>query len=84
VTCCCKRWEGSVPRPEVDKFRGSIQGEFEPGQFFSTSDFTKGAIEAFIKKGAVPIILLNGESIVELMIDKEFAVQPKPQQIDED
>jgi len=22
----CKRWEGNVPRPEVDKFRGAIQG----------------------------------------------------------
>ena len=29
----CKRWEGSVGRPEVDKFRGAIQGEFEQGLF---------------------------------------------------
>jgi restriction system protein len=37
----CKRWEGNVSRPEVDKFRGAIQGEFEQGLFFTTSDFTK-------------------------------------------
>ena len=80
----CKRWEGNVPRPDVDKFRGAIQGEFEQGIFFTTSDFTKGAMEASIKKGAVPIILLNGESIVDLMIDKEFGVQKKPLQIYED
>src|SRR5262249_28593601 len=80
----CKRWEGSVPRPEVDKFRGAIQGEYEQGLFFTTSDFTRGAMEASIKKGAVPVILLNGESIVDLMIEKEFGVQKKPLQIYED
>jgi len=36
----CKRWEGNVGRPEVDKFRGAIQGEFEQGIFFATSDFS--------------------------------------------
>jgi len=80
----CKRWEGNVPRPEVDKFRGAIQGEFEQGVFFTTSDFTKGAMEASIKKGAVPIILLNGESIIDLMVEKEFGVQKQPLQIYED
>lgn len=32
----------------------------------------------------MPIILLNGESIVDLMIDKEFGVQKKPLQIYDD
>jgi restriction system protein len=80
----CKRWEGAVQRPEVDKFRGAIQGEYEQGLFFTTSDFTKGAMDASIRKGAVPVILLNGESIVDLMIEKEFGVQKKPLQIYED
>ena len=79
-----KRWEGNVPRPEVDKFRGAIQGEYEQGIFFTTADFTKGAMDASIKKGAVPIILLNGESIVNLMIEKEFGVLRKPLQVFED
>jgi restriction system protein len=80
----CKRWEGNVSRPEVDKFRGAIQGEYEQGVFFTTSDFTKQAMGASIKKGAVPVVLLNGESIVDLMIEKEFGVQKKPLQIYED
>jgi len=80
----CKRWDANIQRPEVDKFRGAIQGEYEQGIFFTTSDFTKGAMGASIKKGAVPVILLNGESIVELMIEKEFGVQRKPLQIYED
>jgi restriction system protein len=41
-------------------------------------------MEASIKKGAVPVILLNGESIIDLMIEKEFGVQKKPLQIYED
>jgi restriction system protein len=52
--------------------------------FFTTSNWTKGVAEASIKKGAVPIILLNGESIVDLMIEKEFGVLKKPLQIFED
>jgi restriction system protein len=80
----CKRWEANVPRPEIDKFRGAIQGEFEQGIFFTTADFTKGATEASIKKGAVPIVLLNGEAIVDLMIEKEFGVQRRPLQVYED
>lgn len=74
----CKRWQGNVGRPEVDKFRGAIQGEYEQGVFFATSDFTLQAREASLKKGAVPIILLNGDSIVSLMIDKGLGVSRTP------
>ena len=74
----CKRWQGNVGRPEVDKFRGAIQGEFEQGVFFVTSDFTSQARDASLKKGAVPVILLNGESIVDLMIQKGIGVERVP------
>lgn len=74
----CKRWQGNIGRPEVDKFRGAIQGEFEQGVFFVTSDFTPKARKASLKKGAVPIILLNGESIVDLMIQKGIGVERIP------
>ena len=71
----CKRWQGNVGRPEVDKFRGAIQGEFEQGVFFATSDFSKEAREASLRRGAVPIILLNGEAIVRLMIERGIGVR---------
>jgi len=74
----CKRWQGNIGRPEVDKLRGAIQGEFEQGVFFVTSDFTPQAREASLKSGAVPIILLNGESIVDLMIQKGIGVERIP------
>lgn len=80
----CKRWQGNVGRPEVNKFRGAISGEYEQGLFFTTADFTADAAAASIKKGAVPIILLNGDAIVDLMIQKGFGVGKRPLELYED
>jgi restriction system protein len=74
----CKRWQGQVPRPEIDKFRGAIQGEFEQGIFFTTSSFSKPAMGASIKKGAVPVVLIDGEQLVDIMIEKGFGVAKRP------
>jgi restriction system protein len=72
----CKRWiKGSVGRPEIDKFRGAIQGEYEQGIFFTTSRFASGAEAVSFKPGAVPIILIDGPGILNLMIEKDFGVQ---------
>lgn len=72
----CKRFNhGTVGRPEIDKFRGAIQGEFEQGIFFTSSKFAQGAEAASFRRGAVPIILIDGEAIVDLMIEKQFGVQ---------
>lgn len=71
-----KRWKNNtVGRVEIDKFRGAIQGEFEQGIIFTTSKFTKDALSVTRKAGAVPIILIDGQSIVEIMIDKKFGIE---------
>lgn len=70
-----KRWKNnSVSRVEIDKFRGAIQGEYEQGIIFTTSKFTKDALSATRKPGAVPIILIDGESLVDIMIEKRFGI----------
>lgn len=72
----CKRWlQSNVGRPEIDKFRGAIQGEYEQGIFFTTAQFATGAKAVSIKAGAVPVILIDGPSLVELMIEKNFGVE---------
>lgn len=70
----CKRWKGNVGRTEIDKFRGAIQGDYEQGIFFTTSSFSKDAANATIKKGAVPVILIDGATLVDIMIDKRFGI----------
>lgn len=71
----CKRWKTtSVSRTEIDKFRGAIQGMYEQGIIFTTSNFSKDALNATRRNGAVPIILIDGITLVEIMIEKRFGV----------
>lgn len=72
----CKRWKNTtIQRPEIDRFRGAAQGSYEQGIFFTTSTFSKGAIDASIKSGAIPIVLLDGLAIVNLMIQRKIRVE---------
>jgi restriction system protein len=72
----CKRWtRGRIQRTEIDRFRGAAQGDYDQGIFFATTAFTAGAIAASRKHGAIPIVMVDSDLIVNLMIDKEFGVQ---------
>jgi len=72
----CKRWtRNTVGRPQVSQFRGDIQGKYEQGIYFITSTFSKEAKESSFQTGAVPIILIDGNSIVDMMIAKRFGVE---------
>lgn len=72
----CKRWDNNtISRKEIDAFRGAIQGEYEQGIFFTTSSFSKEAMKFSIKHGAVPVILIDGNMIVEFMIEKQFGIE---------
>jgi restriction system protein len=74
-----KRWNGApVRRPEIDKLRGAIQGDYDHGVFITTSRFTKDATEASYKKGAITILLLDGEAIAELMLERSIGVVKQP------
>jgi restriction system protein len=74
----CKRWKkGTIGRPEINQFRGDIQGQFELGLFFTTANFSSNAESNSSKPGAVPIALFNGNAIVEIMLEKEFGVERK-------
>lgn len=72
----CKRWnKTTIQRPEIDRFRGAAQGDYAQGIFFTTSTFTTGAIGLSIKSGAIPIVLIDGSAIVDLMIQKKIRVE---------
>ncbi len=47
---------------------------YEQGIFITTSTFSKETVSSATKKGAVPIALIDGKTIVEIMIEKGFGV----------
>lgn len=72
----CKKWTNSaVGRPKVNQFRGDIQGKYQQGIFFTTSKFSNDAKTVSFQNGAVPIILIDGQTIVDIMIDKGFGIE---------
>lgn len=72
----CKRWrKGNVGRREISQFRGDIQGMYEQGVFFTTSRFTPEAKGYSLRRGAVPITLIDGPTIVDIMLEKGFGVE---------
>lgn len=69
-----KRWDGTVSRPEIQKFAGALQGlHAQKGVFITTSTFSQGAI-AFAKNISSKIILIDGEELARLMIDYNVGV----------
>ena len=74
-----KRWsENAVGRPEIDKFRGAIQGEYDHGVFLTTSRFSRDAKLASYKKGAITVLLLDGAAIADLLIERGLGVRRLP------
>lgn len=74
-----KRWNGNaVGRPEIDRFRGAIQGEYDHGVFLTTNRFSKDAAAASYKKGAIPILLLDAQAIAELLVERGLGVRRLP------
>jgi restriction system protein len=64
-----KRWEGTVSRPEIQKFVGALQGKkARKGIFITTSDFSKHAKD-YASAIESSVVLIDGESLAGLMID---------------
>ena len=69
-----KRWEGTVGRPEIQKFAGALAGrKAGKGVFITTSTFTNDAWE-FVKMLNTRIILIDGRRLAEFMIDYNVGV----------
>jgi restriction system protein len=69
-----KRWDGTIGRPEVQKFAGALQGQrARKGVFITTSDFSKDA-EEYAASIDSRIVLINGRRLAGLMIDHGVGV----------
>jgi restriction system protein len=64
-----KRWEGTVGRPDIQRFAGALQGKrARKGVFITTSSFTKEAFD-YVSRIDSKIILIDGENLAKLMIE---------------
>lgn len=69
-----KRWQGTVGRPVVQAFAGSLEGQrARKGVLITTSNFSPDAKD-YIGKIEKKIVLIDGEQLSELMIDHSIGV----------
>ena len=64
-----KKWEGTVGRPEIQKFVGALHGKrAKKGVFITTGKFSEEA-ERYVETIDPKVILIDGRMLAELMID---------------
>lgn len=69
-----KRWQGSVGRPEIQKFVGALSGQrAKKGVFITTSRFTVDATD-YASLIETKVVLIDGEKLALLMIDYDVGV----------
>ena len=74
-----KRQSSNIARPVLDGLRGSLHRfKAVQGTLITLGGFTKGTSEAAVEGGAAPIKLIDGDSLIELLIDNEIGVRSEP------
>jgi restriction system protein len=64
-----KKWEGTVGRPEIQKFVGALHGKrAKKGVFITTGRFSDDA-QSYVVNIDPKVILIDGKMLAELMID---------------
>jgi len=74
-----KRWQSTVGRPEIQRFAGALLGQrARKGIFITTSGFSADAI-AYAANQQVSIVLIDGRTLAELMMDAQIGVSTSEQ-----
>lgn len=69
-----KRWEGTVGRPIVQGFAGSLEGHrARKGVLITTSQFSPDALD-YVTRIEKKIVLIDGDELAKLMIDYGIGV----------
>jgi restriction system protein len=67
-----KRWDGTVGRPEIQKFVGALHGKrAKKGVFITTGRFSEDAVK-YVESIDPKVILIDGKTLCELMIDYDL------------
>ncbi len=73
-----KRQQGNIQRPILDALRGCLyRFQAVRGTIITTGDFSKGTVEVAFAPGAPPITLINGEKLLDLLIEYGIGVKTK-------
>jgi len=71
-----KRWEGTVGRPEIQKFVGALHGKrAKKGVFITTGRFSEDAVE-YIRNIDPKVILIDGRKLADFMIEYNVGITP--------
>ena len=73
-----KRHRRAIQRKDLDALRGSLyRFDAVRGTIVTTSRFSKGTQDAAFATGAAPITLVDGEKLVDLLIEHGIAVRKR-------
>lgn len=71
-----KRQKSNTGRPVLDQLRGSLHYfQAVRGTIVTTGGFTKGTKDAAFLPGAAPITLIDGDTLVNLLIEHDIGVR---------
>lgn len=72
-----KRWEGTVGRPEIQKFVGALHGKrARKGVFITTGVFSADATD-YVSRIDPRVVLIDGRQLAEYMLDLNLGVTPR-------
>jgi restriction system protein len=74
-----KRHQGSINRPTLDQLRGVLPLHHAiRGTLITLGKFAGGCIEAAVFPGAAPITLIDGEKLLDLLIEHQIGIRHRP------
>ncbi len=78
VVCIqAKRWDGSVGRPVIQGFVGSMDYiRAKKGVILTTSQFKKDGLDFVDRIEGKKVVLIDGPTLAELMIEHNVGVNP--------
>ncbi len=69
-----KRWKSNVDARVVQQVRGSLR-TYEQGLIITTSDFSLGARKEADHQDSTPVSLMNGEQLMDLLVENEILIE---------
>lgn len=77
-----KRRKGNIQRRTLDELRGSLHRfDATRGTIITTGGFSSGAQNAAFERGAAPITLIDGDRLIDLLIEHEIGVRKRSLQL---